>query len=169
MAKQSKAPVHEMTQKASTPTTRPMVPSTLEEMERFMDSVFDSNWMMPLRREFPMWPRAAMPEQRLPRVDVIERDTDILVRAEIPGVEAKDLDVSVTDGSVTIKGESRSETERTEGDYHRCEISRGAFARTVALPATVDTDKASASFRDGMLELTLPKLKQAQRRRVEIK
>jgi HSP20 family protein len=86
----------------------------------------------------------------------------------VPGVEKKDLDISVGEDSVTIKGSTSKEEKEEKGDYYRREISRGSFIRTVALPATVDGTKAKASFKDGMLELTLPKTEKAKRHSVKL-
>jgi HSP20 family protein len=107
-------------------------------------------------------------ELRAPAVDVVERDEEVVVRAEVPGVEKKDVDVSITASSVTIKGETRREEKEEKGEYYRCEISRGAFSRTVSLPASVDPDKAKASFKDGILEITLPKVEKAKRRTLKL-
>jgi HSP20 family protein len=93
----------------------------------------------------------------------------VVIKAELPGVEKKDLDVSVTETSVTIKGTTSHEEKEEKGDFYRCEISRGAYARTVGLPSYVDADKAKASFKDGVLELTLPKVEKSKRRSIEIK
>jgi HSP20 family protein len=108
-------------------------------------------------------------EARLPKVDVIERDTEILVRAELPGAEKKDIDVSLTDRTITIKATTRTEKKEEKGDYHRQEISTGEVSRTVTLPAEVDGQKASAEFKDGLLEVTLPKTAATNRTRVEVK
>jgi HSP20 family protein len=105
---------------------------------------------------------------RTPRVDVIDRDNDIVVKAEIPGVKKEDLDVSMTDTTVTIKGSTSHEEKHEKGNYYRCEISRGAFSRTVALPSNVDTDKAKAVFNDGILELTIPKVEKAKRKSITV-
>jgi HSP20 family protein len=105
----------------------------------------------------------------MPKVDVIERDDEVIVKAELPGVDKKDLDVSVTENSVTIKGTTSHEEKEEKGDYYRCEISRDAYARTVALPSYVDADKAKANFKDGVLELKLPKVEKSKRRSIEIK
>jgi HSP20 family protein len=80
-----------------------------------------------------------------------------VLRAEVPGVSKEDLKVTLQDGVLSIRGETRRETRADEGDYHRREISRGSFERTVALPADVAADKVKASFRDGVLELVMPK------------
>ncbi|MDR9440721.1 MAG: Hsp20/alpha crystallin family protein [Halomonas sp.] len=133
-----------------------------------LDTFFDRG-AMPSRWEHPLWQRFAAFERGMPKVDVIDRDAEVVVRAEAPGFEREELDVSVTDGAVTIKGDHREETKEEEGEYFHSEISRGSFTRTVALPGEVDTDKAEATFKNGVLELILPKLKQANRRKVEVK
>jgi len=142
--------------------------SPFEEMDRMFDSFFRRGWMRPWRFEWPSFPELALPEMKLPKVDVIDRETEVVVRAEIPGVDKKDLDITVGEDSVTLKGETRHEEKEEKGDYYRCEISRGAFLRTVALPATVDGSKAKASFKDGLLELTLPKTEKARRHSVKV-
>jgi HSP20 family protein len=142
--------------------------SPFEEMDRMFDQYFRRGWMRPWRMEWPAFPEIALPEIKVPKVDVIDRENEVLVKAEIPGVEKKDLDISVGEDTVTIKGSSRHEEKEEKGDYYRCEISRGAFSRTVALPATVDGGKAKGSFKDGVLELTLPKVEKAKRHAVKV-
>ena len=141
-----------------------------DEMERLMDRVFGDvpqrGWLRPWRTEWPTW--GEIPELRMPKIDVIDREEDVLVRAELPGVEKKDLEISTTDTTVTIKATTRHEEKEEKGDYYRCEISRGAIARTVALPAEVRSDKAKASLKDGVLELTLPKVEKSKRRTVTV-
>jgi HSP20 family protein len=140
-----------------------------EEMDRWFENVFPRGWLQPFQREWPSWGGMGAPlEVRMPKVDVIDHDDEVVVRAEMPGVNKDDLDVSVSDNTVTIKGETKHEEKEEKGDYYRCEISRGAFARTVALPAYVDANGAKAKFDDGVLELTLPKLEEAKRRTVKI-
>lgn len=143
-------------------------PGRLEDIEQLFDDFLRRGWPHPWRMG---WPGFAEPSPgfRAPRVDVIDRDGEVVVQAEIPGVDRKDLDISVSEDSVTIRGETRSEEQQEEGEYYRCEISRGSFSRTVALPAAVDGAKANAIFRDGILELTLPKMKVAKRHRIAVK
>lgn len=142
--------------------------SILDEMDRMMDRLFRGSFLRPWRWE-PRWSEMAQPfEARLPSVDIIDRDNEVLVRAELPGVDKKDLDVSVTENTVTIKGSTQREEKEEKGDYYRCERSRGEFARTLALPASVDGTKSKADFHDGMLELRLPKIEAAQRRKIPV-
>ena len=137
------------------------------EMDRIFDSFLGRGWMRPWRLGFPRIAESAL-ELKLPTVDVINRDNEIVVRAELPGVEKKDLDVSLGDDAVTIKGSTRKEEQEENGDYCRHEISAGSFSRTVSLPAAVNTDAAKASFKDGLLELTLPKVQPSKKRSIKL-
>jgi HSP20 family protein len=140
-----------------------------EEMERLFDAFSHRSWMRPWRFDWPALPEAILPlNGRFPRVDVIDDETEVVVRAEVPGVEKKDIDISVGEDSVTIKGSTRHEEKESKGDYYRHELSTGAFSRTVGLPAAVDGTKAKAEFKDGILELTLPKVEKAKRHSVRI-
>lgn len=142
----------------------------LDEMERMFEELMPRGWMQPFRGGWPRLQEMAPFEGRWPRVDVQDRESDILVRAELPGVKKDDLDISVSEGSVTLKAETRHEKEEGEegGDYYRREITAGSFARTIALPGDVDADNAKARFEDGVLELTLPKREQAKRKRIQV-
>ena len=141
----------------------------LKEMERMFENFMGSDWPRPMQWEWPRLMRMRMPlEGKLPRVDVVDREAEILVRAELPGVDKQDLDVSVGEDSVTIKGSTRQESKQEEGEYYRCEISQGSFLRTVSLPGTVDSDAAKATFKDGLLELVLPKREAAKRHSIKV-
>jgi HSP20 family protein len=144
------------------------VMSPFEEMERMFDNYFSRGWMRPFHMEWPTFPKMKAFEGKTPSVDVIERDNEVVVKAELPGVDKKDLDVSVTSNTVTIKGTSSSEEKEEKGDYYRCEISRGSYSRTLSLPADVDEEKTKAKFKDGILELTLPKLKKSRRHNIKV-
>jgi len=140
-----------------------------EEMERMFSGMFPRTRFSPPQWEWPSWagtPR--MGEEKLPKLDIIERDTEIVVRAEVAGVDKKDLDVSVTDHTVTVKGCTKEEHKEEKGDYFRSEISQGAFLRTATLPCEVDGDKARAKFSDGILELTIPKLEGSKRHSIKV-
>ena len=97
-----------------------------------------------------------------PDIDVSETDKNIEVTAELPGVDEKDVDVSLSDDMLTIKGEKKSETEKTEKDYHLVERSYGSFERVTQLPCEVDADKVKAKFKQGVLKITLPKSQTAK-------
>lgn len=167
---ETKQKVHEIKPKsAAIPAAPGRALSPFAEMERMMEQFFARDWLQPWHRERPAWPSLGAPfEGRMPKVDIIDRDEELLVHAELPGVEKKDLEVTLTDASVTIRGETHREEKREKGDYYRCEIEAGAFTRSVALPAEVESEKARAHFKDGVLELTLPKRVVAKRRNVKI-
>jgi HSP20 family protein len=104
-----------------------------------------------------------------PKVDVAETKDAITVKAEIPGVEGKDISVTVSDGVLTIKGEKDEEKEEKDKHFHRVERSYGAFARVMRLPAAVDGGKATASFKDGVVTITLPKAPEAKGTSIPVK
>lgn len=122
--------------------------SAFEPMERFMQAAF-----MPLT-----WFRPWVAIPSAPKLDVIDRDSSVLVRAEVPGVRKNRLEVEASDISLTIKGEVEHEETHEDEHYRISETSRGAFVRTVHLPSEVDSTKARATFKDGIVEVTLPKL-----------
>jgi HSP20 family protein len=144
------------------------VVSPFEDFERFFDQIVPRSWLRSMR-----WPRALAPEASemqlwVPSVDVIDRDDEVVVKAEIPGVKKEDIHISLSGNVMTIKGETKHEEKEEKGDYYRCEIAQGAFSRMLTLPANVDDTKAKAEVRDGMLEVTLPKLEQAKKRDIKI-
>jgi len=140
-----------------------------EEMDRLFERIFPRGWLRPLAWESPLLSEFAEPfEMRMPRIDVVDGEENVVIRAEVPGVDKKDIEISVNDASVTIKGKVMREAKEEKGDYYRCEISSGDFTRTVALPCATDASKAHAQLKDGMLELTLPKVEKSKRHTVKI-
>jgi HSP20 family protein len=138
-----------------------------EEMERMFDDFFGRGWLRPLR--FERMPELSTAwEGRLPKLDVVDRDNEVVVRAEVPGVKKDDLEISVTGDLFTIKGQTKREEKEEKGDYYRCEVSQGSFSRTVTLPAMVDEAGARAQLKDGMLEVTLPKTEKSKKRAIKI-
>jgi HSP20 family protein len=154
------------------PVRVPRMLTPFEEMDRLFERMwegFGPRWLRPLRSEWP-WgrePELGM-EYQMPRVDVVDREAEVLVRAELPGVEKKDLDVSVTEQTLTLRASAHREEVEEKGEYRRNEIVRGEYVRTLALPAAVDGEKARATFKDGLLELTLPKLEIHKRQRIAV-
>jgi HSP20 family protein len=93
-----------------------------------------------------------------PAVEVAESDGDVVVKMEVPGVEKDQLNLTVSDDQLTVRGETRKESEEKRKNYYRQEIRYGAFHRTVPLPVEVDPGKAQAELKNGMLEVDLPKV-----------
>jgi len=155
--------------KKSTELQNPMALPSFDEMERWFDEFLPHRFMHPFKDSWPAWPDLeTYTKGRFPKVDLIDRDNEILIKAELPGVKKDDMDVSLTDDVLTIKASTRHEEEEEKGEYHRREISRGEFQRTLRLPENVDGDKAKTSFKDGVLELKIPKEKPAKRRTIKV-
>lgn len=142
--------------------------SPFEEMERLFEGWHPGGWLHPFHRDWPSPGEASVFGGKTPSIDLIDRDNAIIVKAELPGVDKKDVDISVTKNSVSIKGTTSHEEKEEKGDYYRSEISRGEYARTLTLPAEIDEEKVKATFKNGILELNLPKLVQSARKTVEI-
>jgi len=104
-----------------------------------------------------------------PSVDISEGKKDITVKAEIPGVEAKDIDISLNGKLLTIKGEKKQEKEEKEENYYRTERSYGYFNRTIELPCEVDADKVDASYKKGVLKIELKKTRESESKKIIIK
>ena len=127
------------------------------EMDRLWDDYFG-----PGRRAFKA-------ESWVPSVDVSETDDKIVVKAEIPGMDSKDIDISLSGDILTIKGEKKSEREEKEENYHLVERSYGTFARSLRLPVGVEADKIEASYKQGVLTVTCPKKEEVKAKPIEIK
>jgi len=103
-----------------------------------------------------------------PAVDIEETAEAFLIRADLPGVSQKDVKVSLMGDTLTLRGERKYETDRKNGNYHRVERVRGTFERTFTLGTPVRNDQVKAQFKDGVLEITVPKAEEAKRREIEI-
>lgn len=125
-------------------------------MRREMDRLFDNFW-----GGSGLAPFGGFMEQYgafNPRVDVTENDKEIKVAAELPGLDEKDVEVSLSNDMLTISGEKKAEKEDKGENYYRLERSYGSFQRVIPLPAEIEADKVEATFKNGVLQITLPKL-----------
>lgn len=138
------------------------------DLDREFDSLFRHGWRHPLRGGANLWSDDSGLQGKIPTVDVIDKDDKILIKAQLPGVDKKDLEISVTDETVSIKGQSSTEKEEDKGDYYRREITQGSYERILAIPANVDSSKAKAKFRNGVLEVSLPKTEKTNRINVAV-
>ena len=129
-----------------------------QEMDRVFDRFFESRW-----EDLPAlgdW---------VPKVDVSETKDAVVVKAEIPGMEAKDIQASLQENVLTITGEKKQEKEEKDERYHRVERTYGSFARSVRLPAGVEAGKVNAAFKNGVLTVTLPKTAAAKATPIPVK
>jgi HSP20 family protein len=156
--------------KPVTKTAWPVLQHPIAEMERAFDRLFGYNRPLMKRwNDFSVLDNLFETEDmRVPSLDLLDRDNEVLVRAEIPGVEKKDISVSLTDNLLTIKGQTNKEEKEEEGDYYRHEISCSSFARSVTVPANVNAAKVVANLKDGILEIKLPKVEASKRRNIAV-
>ena len=134
-------------------------------MDRLFDGVFGS--MVPFGEAFG-WPRLGRVEPT-PRVDVSETPEAFVIKAELPGMDEKDVELTLNGGVLTLKGEKKAEKEEKDKDYHLIERSFGAFSRSVGLPEGVKAEDVSAEIAKGVLKVTVKKPAPKQSRQIDIK
>jgi HSP20 family protein len=134
-----------------------MMDRFIDEMDRVFDDVFGRGWLTPrLGRSWPRSPWRGEPEAWVPDVEVFHRNNELVVRADLPGLTKDDIKVDVTEDRITLQGERRREHEEEKEGVYRSERSYGSFYREIPLPEGTITDQAKASFKDGVLEITMP-------------
>jgi len=134
--------------------------SPFEDMEKRFEEFFKR----PFSMFGPSWlPRMKFPEMGVisPEMDIFEDGNDVVVKAEMPGLKKEDIEVNLTDDTVTVSGEKKKEEKVEKKDYYRIERSYGSFSRSFRLPKEVQSDKAKATFKDGVLEIRVPKTVEA--------
>ena len=137
-----------------------------KELDRFrseMDRLFDRFFDIPPLRRF------VRESEWFPAMDVSETSKEVIVNAEIPGMDPKEIDISLNGRVLTVKGERNREHEEKDKNFHRVERRYGAFARSVELPAEVEAGKIDATYKDGVLKINLPKTKEQHTKKIEIK
>ncbi len=143
--------------------SRRLIPwQSFRDLERRFDGIFG-------RPLIPVW-RHLLTEERAwaPALEVYEKEDKFVVKAELPGMKEEDIDVSISDDTLSIKGQRKSENEVKEEDYYCCERSYGSFFRSVTLPSNVDTKKIEANYQDGVLEIGLPKAVEIKPKKIAI-
>jgi len=138
-------------------TLSPRERNPLDSFRREMDRLFEDFWgdgkpMRAFRAAEGFWPD----------VDVKDTDKELNVSVELPGLDEKDVEVLLSQEALTIRGEKREDSEQDKGGYHYAECRYGAFERTIPLPASVEADKVKATFKKGVLRVSLPKTPEAQ-------
>jgi HSP20 family protein len=133
-------------------------------LQERMNRLFDESFRGAARHHDEDWSLGAWS----PAVDIYEQNGNIVLKAELPGVDRKDVDVRVENNVLTLRGERKVEGEVKKESYHRVERSYGTFLRSFTLPSVLDTDKIKADFKDGVLRLTLPKKEEAKPKQISI-
>lgn len=132
-------------------------------LQRRMNRMFEN---LPLVSPFFITPET---ESLVPPVDMFEQDSEVVLRAQLPGVDKKNIDISVSEDEITIKAEAKKEEEIKEENLYRKEMSYGTFIRTLALPTEVQSEKAKAKLENGILEVRMPKSQKAISKEKKIK
>jgi len=147
-----------------------MLRKYLPELRRRSQEVQRPQNLFDMMESFFNEPMERMPfgDLAYPQVNVSETENDVTVTAELPGMDSKDMDISIRQNNLILQGEKRFEDEEKSKNYHRIECSYGSFYRTVPLPTEVDADKVKAKFKDGVLTVNMPKAPGAKRKKVEI-
>ena len=137
-------------------------------LEHKIENMFNHLWHNPFHHEKEG--RVSFPESfnDIPKMDVIDRDKEIIVKAELPGIEKEDIDISITHDRLLIKAQTRHEDKEESGDFVKQEIRCSEIYRSVQLPGEVDDSKVKTSFKNGLLKLTLPKQEGSHRRRIKV-
>ncbi len=136
------------------------VEKTRSEMDRLLDIFLFGR---------PKTGGAIGKEEWQPPIDVAETENELVVNVEIPGVDPEEIDVSLSGVALLIRGEKKPETEEKGEDYHLLERNYGTFIRSIDLPVEVQSDKISASYKNGVLTIVLPKSERTQKREIKIK
>ena len=136
----------------------------LDRMEMEMDRLWDSFF-----EDRPTVRRGGWMGEWLPSLDLSETKNEFVVKAEVPGMTSKDIDISLAEGVLSIRGEKKQEKEEKEENYHFVERSYGSFRRSIRLPGGVQSDKIKASYKDGVLKVTFPKSEEARKKEGRIK
>ncbi len=152
-------------------TLKPREIDLLDEMQRFFETGFAAPWWFPFSVPRLMTKKLSSEfTDKIPSVNLVENDESIEVTAELPGVDKKDISLSLANNVLTISAETSSEKEEEkEGEYHHREISHGIYKRSLSLPAEVREEEIKASLNNGVLTVRLPKVAKAKRTQIEVK
>ena len=136
--------------------------SPLEEVERWFNEAWSSPFSLLTRRTWPMFGTVGF-EDITPAVDLYEEGKDLVMKSDMPGVKKEDLHIDLSENLLTISGEKKMEETAEKGGLYRCERSYGRFSRSFELPLNVDREKITASLKEGVLEIRIPKSERAEK------
>ena len=175
MAQDAKKEKAEKETRALTPTRTverlPSVDRDIESVSRLFDRMFDEFW----RRPFPSlwaperWRAPSRISLEVPAIDFYEEEEEFVIKADVPGMDKEDIEINLSGETLTIKGDKKKEEEVKEEGYWCRERSYGSFARSIEVPAGVKSDQVKATFKDGVLEIRLPKAEEAKKKTVTVK
>ena len=144
----------------------PWEPREVRNLRDMFDDFFDFGYMPQNRTLKRRWLEEG---DWSPLVDIIDEKDKIIAKAELPGVNKEDIKVTFSDNTLTIRGERKKEQETKKENYYCCERLHGSYSRTISLPVDIDREKIKSSFKNGVLEIVLPKAKESKPKEIEIK
>ncbi|HHI79039.1 MAG TPA: Hsp20/alpha crystallin family protein [Planctomycetes bacterium] len=149
-------------------STTPREIAPIDEFDSLLDRFFPTN----LLRSFGFRTPALRPfqemETRIPRIDIVDHEKEVCVKAEVPGFKKDEVEITLNDGLLTIQGQKKEESKMEEGDMVRSEINWNAFSRSLRLPTEVKADEAKATYENGILEIRIPKIQATSRKTIKI-
>lgn len=153
------------------PRKENQMPGFMEPWRPLKDSLSLREAMDRLMEDSFVTPRNMTQTTRMsaPKINVLEKGNDVIVRVEVPGINEEDLDIEVSDDTVAISGERKEEKEVKEEDYYHKETHYGSFARSITLPTQVIGDKANADMKNGVLTITIPKVEEKKAKKIKLK
>ena len=134
----------------------------MEDLERRFVNLFGQPLFPAWRRWLP-WGGTWMPA-----IDVVDKNSTFMIKAELPGMKLDDIEITIEDRTLTIKGERKTEREVKEEEYYRSEGTYGRFLRSITLPSSVDASKIEASYENGILEVTVPKTVEKEPKKIRV-
>jgi len=147
---------------------RPRSIAPFEDMERWFEDMFRDPFSLLSGRVWPETRELAEFETLSPRVDIFEEGNEVVLKADMPGIEKKDIDITLADNMLTISGESTHGDKVEKGSYVRCERTHGSFFRSFELPSDIDAEKIKAHLDNGVLEVRFPKTEESKSRNKKI-
>jgi HSP20 family protein len=142
--------------------------SAFRDIENRIENMFHNMWSNPFHHEKLPDTFSFSSLSKMPKIDVVDRDKEIFVKAELPGFDKDDLDISIANNRLVIKAKNRKEEKEEKGDYLKQEIRQSEVYRSVFLPDDVDDEKIKTSYKNGVLEMTIPKQEKSQRKQIKV-
>jgi len=142
--------------------------AAIKDLEKRVENMFHDMWNNSFHREKEPDAVSLSSLSKMPNIDVVDRDKEIFVKAELPGFDKDDLDISIANNQLVIKARTCKEEKEKEGDYLKQEIRKSEIYRSILLPGEVEDEKIKTSFKNGVLKLTIPKKEKSQRKQIKI-
>ena len=142
--------------------------AALKDLENRFENMFHNMWNNTFHHENLPDVFSFDALSKLPKIDIVDRKKELFVKAELPGFEKDDLDISIANNQLIIKAKASKEEKEEDGDYLKQEIRKSEIYRSILLPADVDNEKIKTSYKNGVLKLTIPKLEEPQRKQIKV-